>query len=55
MFVSFSLRDNDVEESGLDLYFCADMEILGKIQTHELKEGGKDIPVTEENKAEYIE
>ncbi|VDQ05155.1 unnamed protein product [Trichobilharzia regenti] len=32
-----------------------DYEILGEIRTHELKPGGKDILVTDENKQEYIE
>ena len=36
------------------MYFAADFEILGKILNHELKPGGKDILVTEENKEEYI-
>ena len=31
-----------------------DFEVLGKIDTIELKEGGSEIPVTEENKEEYI-
>lgn len=31
-----------------------DQEILGKLESQELKEGGKDIQVTEENKEEYI-
>lgn len=35
--------------------FSADFEILGKIEHHELKEGGDDVPVTEENKLEYLE
>lgn len=49
-----NFRDNDIEECGLEMYFCADFEILGKINQHELKEGGADIKVTEENKEEYI-
>lgn len=48
------IKDNDIEECGLEMYFCADFEILGKINQHELKEGGADIKVTEENKEEYI-
>lgn len=36
------------------MYFAADFEILGKILNHELKPGGKDVLVTEENKEEYI-
>jgi len=48
------IRDNDIEECGLELSFSADFEILGKIDQHELKEGGADINVTNENKEEYI-
>ena len=47
-------RDNDIEECGLELTFSADFEILGKISQHDLKEGGADIAVTNENKEEYI-
>lgn len=49
-----SHRENSLEECGLELYFIQDMEILGKVTTHELKEGGESIRVTEENKEEYI-
>ena len=35
--------------------FSADFEILGKIEHHELKEGGDEITVNEENKLEYLE
>ncbi len=38
----------------MELYFVSDYELLGEIQTHELKPGGNDIKVTEENKEEYI-
>ena len=31
-----------------------DYEVLGKVDTIELKKGGADIPVTEENKEEYL-
>lgn len=47
-------RENNLEECGLELFFIQDMEILGKVTTHELKEGGESIRVTEENKEEYI-
>ena len=36
------------------MHFSVDWEKLGKIMHHELKEGGDDILVTEENKEEYI-
>lgn len=49
-----STRDNNIEECGLELDFTMDQEILGKIDTVPLKEGGEDIAVTEENKEEYI-
>ena len=38
----------------MELDFTMDFEVLGKIDTIELKEGGAEIPVTEENKEEYI-
>ena len=48
-------RDNDIDEADLGLDFSTDFEVLGKLEHHDLKPGGKDIPVTEENKKEYIE
>jgi len=36
------------------MYFTVDMEILGKITSHDLKDDGADLLVTEENKEEYI-
>lgn len=54
-FVRAAIRENDINECGLDLVFATDMEVLGKVTEHELKEGGKDIEVNDENKHEYIE
>ena len=34
--------------------FAVDMELLGKITSHELKPNGSNVKVTEENKEEYI-
>uniref|UniRef100_A0A8C5GYW6 E3 ubiquitin-protein ligase n=1 Tax=Gouania willdenowi TaxID=441366 RepID=A0A8C5GYW6_GOUWI len=48
------IKDNDIEECGLEMFFCVDNEILGEVTTHELKPGGGDIQVTEENKEEYV-
>ncbi|XP_052451708.1 NEDD4-like E3 ubiquitin-protein ligase WWP1 isoform X2 [Carassius gibelio] len=48
------IRDNNIEECDLEMYFSVDMEILGKITSHDLKEDGADVLVTEENKEEYI-
>lgn len=51
----YDFRDNNIEECGLELFFTADFEVLGKVEQHDLKEGGSEIKVTEENKEEYIE
>ena len=48
-------RENNIEECELEMYFAQDYETLGEIKTHELKPGGEEILVTEENKEEYIE
>ncbi|XP_026544591.1 NEDD4-like E3 ubiquitin-protein ligase WWP1 [Notechis scutatus] len=48
------IRDNNIEECNLEMYFCVDMELLGKVTSHELKSGGSNLLVTEENKEEYI-
>jgi atrophin-1 interacting protein 5 (WW domain-containing E3 ubiquitin protein ligase 1) len=42
-----------LEECGLELFFSADFEILGKLEQHELKKDGAEIKVNEENKLEY--
>jgi len=49
------IRDNDIDECQLELYFNATYELLGEAKECELKPGGADIRVTEENKAEYLE
>uniref|UniRef100_A0A3P8VZW7 E3 ubiquitin-protein ligase n=1 Tax=Cynoglossus semilaevis TaxID=244447 RepID=A0A3P8VZW7_CYNSE len=48
------IRDNNIEECNLEMYFSVDMEILGKITSHDLKPDGANVLVTEENKEEYI-
>lgn len=50
----FVSRENNLEECGVELYFAQDMEILGKVSTHQLKDDGENELVTEENKEEYI-
>uniref|UniRef100_A0A183C5Q1 HECT-type E3 ubiquitin transferase n=1 Tax=Globodera pallida TaxID=36090 RepID=A0A183C5Q1_GLOPA len=49
------IRDNDIDECDMELYFVVDYDLLGEVKTHELKEGGTNIAVTEANKNEYIE
>ncbi|KAM7351146.1 WW domain containing E3 ubiquitin protein ligase suppressor of deltex isoform 1-T2 [Cochliomyia hominivorax] len=48
------VRDNNIDECGLELWFSVDFEVLGQIIHHELKENGEKEKVTEENKEEYI-
>lgn len=48
------VRDNNIDECGLELWFSVDFEVLGQILHHELKENGDNEKVTEENKEEYI-
>ncbi|OJJ63320.1 hypothetical protein ASPSYDRAFT_53034 [Aspergillus sydowii CBS 593.65] len=46
--------DNDIEDI-IDLTFTVDDEKFGERRTIELKPGGEDVPVTNENKHEYVE
>ncbi|XP_008319334.1 itchy E3 ubiquitin protein ligase a isoform X2 [Cynoglossus semilaevis] len=48
------IKDNNIEECALEMFFSVDKEILGEVTTHELKPDGGNIQVTEENKEEYI-
>jgi hypothetical protein len=53
-FKSLFIRENSVEECGLELYFTVDFEILGQIQSHELVPGGSDKRIDDSNKDEYL-
>ena len=46
------IQENDPEP--LDLTFTVEEEAFGQLTMHELKSGGMDIPVTDDNKQEYI-
>lgn len=48
------ILENDITDV-LDLTFSAEDDKFGEIVEIDLKEGGKDIEVTEENKHEYVE
>ncbi|GAA5900461.1 uncharacterized protein JCM6883_002851 [Sporobolomyces salmoneus] len=48
------MSENDITGI-LDLDFTSQYENFGTLETLELKPGGADIPVTEENKLEYID
>ena len=49
------IRDNDIEECGLEMFFSVDYELLGEMKSHDLKPGGDKIQVTNENTEEYLE
>ncbi|CAD6186276.1 unnamed protein product [Caenorhabditis auriculariae] len=49
------IKENNIDECDMMLYFVHYYELLGEVKTHELKEGGEDIPVNESNKNEYID
>jgi len=51
--LSASVRDNDITDV-IEHGFCVDHEAYGERKEHELKPGGKDIFVSEENKKEYV-
>uniref|UniRef100_A0A8C5VQK4 E3 ubiquitin-protein ligase n=1 Tax=Microcebus murinus TaxID=30608 RepID=A0A8C5VQK4_MICMU len=54
MFEIYFFNKKTTSRNGLEMYFSVDMEILGKVTSHDLKLGGSNILVTEENKDEYI-
>lgn len=47
------IMENDPKE--LDLSFSVDEDFFGQMQQHELKAGGSEIAVTNDNKQEYID
>ncbi|CAF1011549.1 unnamed protein product [Rotaria sordida] len=50
------IHENNLDNNdNLELYFNTSFELLGKIENIELKPGGNDIKLTEENKNEYLE
>ncbi|CAF3440978.1 unnamed protein product [Rotaria sp. Silwood1] len=50
------IKDNNLDENDdLELYFNTTFELLGKVENVELKPGGNDIKLTEDNKPEYLE
>jgi E3 ubiquitin-protein ligase NEDD4 len=52
--VDLFLRENDIE-GVIDETFTTVEDRFGELVTIELKPGGADIPVTEENKKDYVE
>lgn len=48
------IKENNIEECGLEMFFSVDKELLGEVKSHDLKPNGSNLQVTEENKEEYI-
>ncbi|XP_025424059.1 E3 ubiquitin-protein ligase Su(dx) isoform X1 [Sipha flava] len=48
------VRDNNLEESDIEMFFGVDFEVLGQVVHHELIENGDKVQVTDANKDEYI-
>ncbi|KAJ8911507.1 hypothetical protein NQ315_014432 [Exocentrus adspersus] len=48
------IKENSIDECGLELYYSVDFEVLGQVVHHELKKNGDKERVTEENKEEYL-
>nr|CAB3254981.1 E3 ubiquitin-protein ligase HUWE1-like [Phallusia mammillata] len=48
------LLEHDISAMGTELFFCVEIEEFGKTETRDLKENGRDLPVTEQNKREYV-
>jgi len=48
------LLDNDINDKELELFFTYDCQLFGKLEQIELKPNGFKIPVTDENKEEYV-
>lgn len=49
------ILDHDIGELGLDLTFSVETDVFGVLEEVELKKGGSRIPVTDQNKAEYVQ
>ena len=59
MFILLTLHPVSVADLVLQDTFCltfsVEMDYFGDVRTIPLKQGGEDIPVTEENRHEYVE
>ncbi|XP_076393158.1 hecw ubiquitin protein ligase isoform X2 [Megachile rotundata] len=49
------IKEKDISIESLELTFSVTEELLGRVAERELKPGGRNIPVTEKNKKEYLE
>ncbi|CAG4968025.1 unnamed protein product [Colias eurytheme] len=49
------IKDNNIDECGLEMWFSVDFEVLGQVIHHELKPAGDKERVTETNKEQYLQ
>ena len=49
------VKDNNIEQVQLNMFFEVDVEIFGRRETRELVDNGSQIEVTESNKLDYIQ
>ncbi|XP_006815383.1 E3 ubiquitin-protein ligase HACE1-like [Saccoglossus kowalevskii] len=49
------ILDHDISDIGLELTFSVETDVFGAMQEVELKPSGTTIPVTNDNKAEYVQ
>ncbi|KAJ0181792.1 hypothetical protein K1T71_002514 [Dendrolimus kikuchii] len=49
------IKDNNIDECGLEMWFSVDFEVLGQVIHHELKPAGDKERVTEANKEQYLQ
>ncbi|KAG7311592.1 hypothetical protein JYU34_002640 [Plutella xylostella] len=49
------IRDNNIDECGLEMWYSVDFEVLGQVIHHELKPAGDKERVCEANKEQYIQ
>ncbi|XP_075992204.1 WW domain containing E3 ubiquitin protein ligase suppressor of deltex isoform X2 [Anticarsia gemmatalis] len=49
------IKDNNIDECGLEMWFSVDFEVLGQVIHHELKPSGDKERVTEANKEQYLQ
>jgi hypothetical protein len=48
------IRENKLDELYIDLSFSYEINSFGAVKMKDLKPNGRNIPVTDENKDEYI-
>ncbi|XP_028040862.1 E3 ubiquitin-protein ligase Su(dx) isoform X2 [Bombyx mandarina] len=49
------IKDNNIDDCGLEMWYSVDFEVLGQVIHHELKPGGDKERVTETNKEQYLQ